>query len=322
MLKIGNLKLKSNLILSPMSGVSDLPFRLINRKFGCELAFVEMVDIRSIGYKSKRTKKMLQTNTLDTPLGVQLVGADSDFIYRALDILNDYKFDVLDFNAACPAKKVTRKGKGAALLKSTEKLKELLGILIKNSKWPVTLKIRAGWDDSSVNAKDVALLAQDMGIKALFIHGRTKVQGYSGKVDYDVIRDVKKVLKIPVIASGDVLSSELAEKMLHCTGCDGLAIARGAFGNPWIFNEIKEFLKNGKALQRPAPSEIIDVMREHLNLCVDFHGERIGVIAFRKFFGYYAKGFQLVKVFREKAFRAKTKEEVLGVIEEFRLAHS
>lgn len=314
MLKIGNLKLKSNLILAPMAGVSDLPFRMLNRGFGAELAFVEMINCRSISYKSRRTQGMLSSNPHDRPLGVQLLGCEEKFILRALDVLKEYKFDLLDFNAACPAKKVVRRGEGAGLLKEPKKLNKLLKLVVKNSRLPVTVKIRTGWDAASVNAREVALAAQDAGVAGLFIHGRTKVQGYSGGVDYKAIRGVKKALSIPVIASGDVLSAILAKKMLDETGADALVIARGALGNPWIFEEIKEFLKKGKIVPVPDKAEIVKIMLGHLDASIDFYGERNGVVIFRKFFGWYTKGLRKVRPLREKSSRSKTKEEMVGII--------
>ena len=317
MLKIGNLKLPSRIMLSPMAGISDLPFRRLNRKFGCSFAFVEMINARSLGHKSKKTQSMLSTNAQDKPLGVQLLGCEPNFIERAMDILQKYEFDLLDFNSACPAKKVVRRGEGSGLLKDPKKLNQLLKIIVKNSKVPVTAKIRAGWDKNSINAKEAALYAQDAGIKALFIHGRTKEQGYSGKVDYKIIKAVKDALEIPVIASGDILSAPLAKKMFDETGCDGIAVARGALGNPWIFKEIDEFLKDGKIAARPDLKEIAHTMLEHLDLCIDFYGEKFGVMIFRKFIGWYTKSLRKVRPLREKASRAKTKEEIITLTQEF-----
>jgi len=314
MLKIGSLELKSNLILAPMAGITDLPFRLLNRKFGCEMAFVEMINCRSISYKSKRTQKMLSSSALDKPLGVQILGCEQKFILKALEVLKAYEFDVLDFNAACPAKKVVRRGEGAGLLKEPAKLGKILSLVVKNAKRPVTVKIRTGWDGNSVNAREVALLAEDAGVSALFIHGRTKVQEYSGDVDYAQIRNVKKALKIPVIASGDIFSGELAKKMLDETGCDGIAVARGALGNPWIFEEISEFLKKRSA-EKPDVEAIKEIMLEHLDANTDFYGERNGVVLFRKFFAWYTKGFRKIRHLREKSSRIKTREEMASVIQ-------
>ncbi len=299
-----------------MAGVTDLPFRMLNRKFGCELAFVEMLNVRSLSHKSRKTLQMLSSAGEDRPLGVQILGCEEKFIFRALDVLKDYKFDILDFNSACPVKKVVRRGEGSGLLKEPEKLAKLLRLVIRESSVPVTVKIRSGWDKDSVNARRVALLCEDAGIGGIFIHGRTRDQGYSGRVDYKIIRDVKKAVKVPVIASGDILSAPLAKKMFDETGCDGLNIARGALGNPWIFKEISEFLKNGKIIDKPKAGEIIKTMAEHLNSCVDFYGERVGVVIFRKFFSWYTRGLRKIRPLRERCSRTKTKQEVLNIIEE------
>jgi len=305
MLKIGDLKLKSRLILAPMAGISDLPFRLLCRRFGAELAFIEMINARSISHKSRRTQAMLSTCAKDKPLGIQLLGSEEQYIRKALSVLKAYKFDILDFNAACPAKKVVRRGEGASLLKDPKKLNKLLKLIVKSSKVPVTVKIRTGWDEDSINAREVALYAEDAGIAGIFVHGRTKVQGYSGSVDYRAIKEVKKALKIPVIASGDIFSAELIKKMFDETGVDGAAVARGALGNPWIFED-----------RDPALPEVAKIMTEHLQSCVDFYGEIRGVIIWRKFFGWYTKGIRKVRQLREKSSRAKTKVEMLEIIRE------
>lgn len=314
MFKIGKFILRSNIILSPLAGVSDLPFRLLNRKFGASLAFVEMLNVRSLSYKSKKTERMLITSTQDRPLGVQLLGKEQKFILRALDILKAYTFDILDFNAACPAKKVVRRGEGASLLQHPKELKKLLSLLVKNVSVPVTVKIRAGWNSDT--AQEVALQAEDAGIDALFIHGRTKEQGYHGRVDYDAIRKVKKALRIPVIASGDILSPELAGKMFDETGCDAIAVARGCLGNPWIFKEIESLRTHSQPLPRPAIDEIIAVMSGHLDAYIDFYRERIGIVKFRKFFSWYTKGFRKVRHLRTMASLAKTRGEMRLIIEQ------
>lgn len=315
MLKIGTLKLNSNLILSPMAGVSDFPFRMLNRRFGCELGFVEMINSRSVSYKSKRTKEMLFSNKDDRPLGVQLLGCEAEFVRKAIDVINRYQFDLLDFNAACPVRKVVRRGEGSGLLKDPKKLNEILKIVVKKSKVPVSVKIRSGWDKDCVNAKEVALSCQDAGVSALFIHGRTRAQGYSGTIDYGAIREVKKALDIPVIASGDIFNPQLAKKMFDETGCDGVNIARGALGNPWIFKSVTEFLKNGEIIKGPTPHDVVKVMLEHLDMCIDFHGERNGVVIFRKFFAWYTKGFRKVRSLRELSNRVKRRLDMIEIIQ-------
>jgi len=318
MLKIGKLKLHSPFILSPMAGVSDLAFRLLSRKFGCELAFIEMINARSLGYRSLKTKAMMATTSKDKPLGMQLLGCEEKFILRSLDILRQYEFDILDFNAACPMKKVIRRGEGSSLMRDPKKLNRLLKLVVKNSGVPVTVKIRSGWDERSVNAREVALYAQDAGVAALFIHGRTKAQIYHGRVDYEIIREVKEALDIPVIASGDIFSVELVKEMLERTGCDGVAVARGSLGNPWIFKELSAFFKNQQVPGQPTREEIIDTMLQHLELSVKVHGERNAAVLFRKFFSYYTKGFRKVRPLRERICRLKLKREMIEVIENLR----
>ena len=232
MLTIGGLFLPFPCVVAPMAGVSDLPFRVIARRFGAPLAFTEMIDARALSHNDRRTLHMLLSDGDDHPLGVQIVGNDETYVDKALGVLEGYKFDLLDLNAACPASKLTRKGMGAALLREPNRLKGLLRLMVGRSGAPVTVKIRAGWDEASVNAREVALHAEDAGISALFIHGRTKAQGYSGTVDYRIIREVKQALKVPVIASGDNLTVPSVEKMFDETGCDGVAVARGALGQP------------------------------------------------------------------------------------------
>jgi tRNA-dihydrouridine synthase B len=304
MLKIDTLQLNSNLILAPMSGISDLPFRMLNRGFGAELAFVEMLNCRSLSHKSRRTRQMLASVKADSPLGAQILGCEAKYILKAMDVLKAYRFEVIDFNAACPAKKVVRRAEGAALMRQPKKLQSLLKLVVRESNVPVTVKIRSGWDKGSVNAVEVACRCADAGASAVFIHGRTKQQGYSGAVDYAAIAAVKKALSIPVVASGDVLSPQLVKRMFSETGCDAVAIARGALGNPWIFKGVT-----------PDQAELIRVMRGHLQANVDFYGERMGVMKFRKFFNWYTKGLRHIRPLREKSSRAKTQEEIFALIE-------
>ncbi|MBA4416920.1 MAG: tRNA dihydrouridine synthase DusB [Syntrophus sp. (in: bacteria)] len=316
MLTIGNLTLPLPCILAPMAGVSDLPFRTITRAFGAPFAFTEMIDVRALSHRDKRTRHMLSSAPDDRPLGIQLLGNDETHILKTLDVLEEYDFDLLDFNAACPTPKVTRKGKGAALLREPHRIGELLKVMVDHSKVPVTVKIRTGWDLASVNAREVALIAEDAGISGLFIHGRTKQQGYSGIVDYRIIKDVKDALRIPVIASGDNLSVPSITRMFEETGCDGVVIARGALGNPWIFRDIIRFLQDGALCERPDVNERIAVMKDHLNLSIRHYGERRGVSIFHKFFIWYTRELRGAKPFRDRAFHADNGEVIFNIIDE------
>jgi nifR3 family TIM-barrel protein len=235
-------------------------------------------------------------------------------------VLEHYPFDVIDFNAACPVSKIVRRGEGAGLLKQPERLKQLISLLVQRSAKPVTLKIRTGWDAASINAAEIARIAEDAGVAAVCVHGRTRVQGYDGAVDYGVIRKVKETVTIPVIGSGDVFSGELALKMFNETDCDGVAVARGSLGNPWIFREIAELLHHGTTPARPSKDEIISTMGEHLGLAIALLGEPLGVLTFRKFFVWYSRGFAKSRPLRTKALQARSLGEMQGVIEELRAA--
>ncbi|MBI5779472.1 MAG: tRNA dihydrouridine synthase DusB [Planctomycetes bacterium] len=316
MFKLGKVTLSPPILLAPMAGVSDLPFRLITRSFGCEFAFAEMVSARALAYKSKKTLKLIASVPEDKPLGVQLLGADPVFIRQAIEIINQSDFAALDFNAACPVRKAVNRGEGAALLKDPKKLHALLQIIVKESRLAASVKIRSGWDENSVNAVDIARLAEDAGVKTIFIHGRTRAQSYRGKVDYNIIRKVKESVQIPVVGSGDAFSPELVKKMFDETGCDAVAIARGALGNPWIFPQVAQFFKDGATAPQHSLDDLIKTMHKHFELLCDFHGERIGVVVFRKFFYWYTKRIPGIRPLREKTFRAKTKEEVTNIMDE------
>jgi tRNA-dihydrouridine synthase B len=304
MISIGPLSIRSRLILAPMAGITDLPFRLIARSFGCAFAYIEMVSARSIVYQSGRTARMLGSSGDDRPLGAQLLGNEPDSLLKALDMMRPNGYAVMDFNAACPVEKITRKGKGASLLKDPALLRALLRVMVQNSDVPVTVKIRAGWDSDSINARDIALLSEDAGVSAVTIHGRTKRQMYGGRVDYEVIRQVKEALSIPVVASGDALSPQLIKKMFDETGCDAVAIARGALGNPWIFRDAGEYLEKGVVPPRPSADEVADTMLRHFEMNCQFYGEKKGAILFRKLFPWYVKGFHEIRQLKEDAFRA------------------
>lgn len=316
MLKIGGLELKSNVLLAPLAGISDSSFRLLCREFGAGFTFVEMINARAISHKNKKTKKMLELAPNDRPIGVQLLGFEIPYLLKAIDVLERYAFDLLDFNAACPVKKVCRRGEGASLMKEPELLKKILTALAGHLKYlPLTVKIRSGWDQTSKNAVAIAQLAQDAGVKAIFIHGRDRNQFYKGQVDYKIIADVKKNVSIPVIASGDVWGAKHAQLMFEETGCDGILVARGALGNPWIFREIEEYQKNKRILEPPAIEEIVTTMLKHLELLIAEHKEENAVPIMRKFVGWYLKGRRFVRPIRQKVNSLKTKKDFCDLTE-------
>jgi tRNA-dihydrouridine synthase B len=318
MLKIGKLQLPSNVLVAPLAGVSDSAYRLICREFGASFTFIEMINARALSHKNKITKKMLATDPKDRPIGVQLLGCEVPYVERAIEVLEKYDFDLLDFNAACPVKKVCRRGEGAALMKEPEKLQEILKAIVSKWKKPVTIKIRSGWDENSKNAVEISRLSQDCGIQAIFVHGRDRKQFYKGTVDYKIIADVKKSVSIPVIASGDIFSAQHAKKMFDETGCDGILIARGGLGNPWIFKEVSAYFENGRIPEAPNTDEIINALLHHLELSIAEHGEKKAVPIMRKFVGWYFKGRRFVRPLRQSINPVKTKKEFTEAIEALR----
>ena len=298
-----------------MAGISDLPYRMLNRSMGAGFAFTEMLSATALAYGNKGTMSKLTRLEEDKPLAVQIVGQNTDLIKQAMEVLSEYPYDTIDLNAACPMKKIAGTGKGAALLKDPLKMQGILKVMVENTDLPVTVKIRSGWDSESVNAVEVARHAQDAGVSAVIIHGRTRSQRYSGTVNYDIIREVKEAIDIPLIASGDALRPELIKKMFDETGCDGIVIARGALGNPWIFRQTEAYLKDGTEPSPPDIPERMRVMTEHLASMIECNGKKLGLIQFRKFYGWYTKGLP-AKALKVKAFRASTHEEMQAMIDE------
>lgn len=315
MLKFGSLKLNTNIILAPLAGISDSSFRLLCRSFGAKFAFVEMINARAISYKNKKTKKMLEREPHDKPIGIQILGSDIPYLLKAIDIIKTRDFDLLDFNSACPVKKVCRRQEGAALMKEPKKLETILKTIVKHWGKPVTIKIRSGWDQEHKNAVEIAKIAQDCGINGIFIHGRDRKQFYAGNVDYEIIAEVKKNVSIPVIASGDIWSPIHAKKMFEETGCDGVLVARGALGNPWIFHDIDTYFKSGTIPQLPETEDILKTLVKHLDMCIAEHGEKNGVAIMRKFIGWYLKGKRFIRPVRSKVNTLKTKKDVLCALE-------
>ncbi|EGT2203074.1 transfer RNA-dihydrouridine synthase [Clostridioides difficile] len=314
-MKIGNLELKNKVFLSPMAGVTDLPFRLICKEQGCGLLYTEMINGKALCYDDENTKKMLKIEDEEHPVAVQIFGSEPEFMGRAAEIMNDYSNEILDINMGCPAPKVVKNGDGSALMKNPKLAEEVLRAVVKNSKKPVTLKIRKGWDDNSVNAVEIAKIAEDCGISALAIHGRTREQFYTGKADWNIIAEIKKNLSIPVIGNGDVFTIEDSINMLDKTGCDAIMIGRGAQGNPWIFKRINHYMNTGEILPEPTLNEKISTAIKHLKLAVEEHGEYVAVREMRKHIAWYLKGLRNSAKLRDEINKIEDYQEVVSKLE-------
>ena len=320
-MKIGNVTLDNKVFLSPMAGVTDLPFRLICKEQDCGMLYTEMINAKALCYDDQNTKKMLKIEEEEHPVAVQIFGSDPAFMGGAAEILNEYPNEILDINMGCPAPKVIKNGDGSALMKNPKLAEEVLKSVVKNSKKPVTLKIRKGWDDNNINAVEIAKIAEASGISALAIHGRTREQYYSGKADWDIIAKIKENINIPVIGNGDVFEVEDAINMINKTKCDAIMIGRGAQGNPWIFKRINHYMKTGEILPEPTGEEKINAALKHLKLAIDEHGEYVAVREMRKHIAWYLKGLRGSAKLRDEINKIESYEEVVNKLRDY-LSHS
>lgn len=291
-LQIGNVTLQNNLILGPMAGVTDLPFRLLCKEQGAGLLCMEMVSAKAILYKNKNTEELLAIDEREHPVSLQLFGSDPDIISEIAKRIEHRPFDILDINMGCPVPKVVNNGDGSALMKNPKLAGEIIERTVQAVKKPVTVKIRKGFDEQHVNAVEMAHIAQESGAAAIAVHGRTREQYYSGKADWDIIRQVKETVKIPVIGNGDLKTAEDVIAMKKQTGCDGFMIARGAEGNPWIFAQILHYLKTGNELPKASFAEVTEMLLRHARMQLEFKGEYTGIREIRKHAAWYTAGYR------------------------------
>ena len=289
-LAIGDVQLENPYILAPMAGVTDLPFRLLCREQGAGLLCMEMVSAKAIQYNNKNTKALLEIHPDEMPVSLQLFGSDPEVISEIAKRIEERPFSILDINMGCPVPKIVRNGEGSALMKQPKLVHEIVSKTVKAIKKPVTVKIRKGFDDSCINAVEIAKIIEDAGASAVAVHGRTREQYYSGKADWDIIRQVKEAVSIPVIGNGDVVSGESAIAMQKETGCDGVMIGRGAQGNPWIFSELLAYDRTGEMPKRPTMEEIKQMICRHARLQVKYKGEYLGIREMRKHVSWYTSG--------------------------------
>ena len=315
-LTIGNVTLDNNVILAPMAGVTDLPFRLLCRQQGVGLVCMEMVSARAIYYHNKNTEELLSIHPGEMPASLQLFGSDPKILAQMAAEVEERPFAILDFNMGCPVPKVVNNGEGSALMKQPKLVEQLLPGMVEAVKKPVTVKIRKGFDDDHINAVEIAKIAESCGVAAIAVHGRTRAQYYSGKADWDIIRQVKEAVSIPVIGNGDVDSPMRAKELIDQTGCDGVMIGRAAQGNPWIFRDTVHYLETGELLPPPSQEEKKAVILRHASLLQEHKGEYTAVREMRKHLAWYTAGMPRSARFRGMINTMETMEQLLAGVEE------
>lgn len=318
-MKIGNIELNGQVILAPMAGVCNSAFRRICKEMGCALVCAEMVSDKGMVYNSKKTKDMLYFEESERPISQQIFGSDKETFVKAAKLVYEIMHpDIIDINMGCPVPKVAvRSQAGSALLKNPQLIYDIVSAVVESVPVPVTVKIRSGWDFNSINAVEVAKICEKAGASAITVHPRTRSQLYSGKADLNIIKAVKENVSIPVIGNGDITSIEAAKHMLEFTNCDAIMIGRGVLGNPWLIKEIDTYLKTGEIIPKPTPEEKIAMCYKHLEYLLKIKDEHIAVLEMRSHIAWYIKGLPYHKEVQKECFKAKTKEEIYQILDNY-----
>ena len=314
-MKIGNVNLANPYILAPMAGVTDLPFRLLCKEQGAGLLCMEMISAKALQYKNKNTKALLAIHPDEYPVSLQLFGSDPKIMSEMAKMIEELPFQILDINMGCPVPKIVNNHEGSALMKDPAQAEKVLTAMVKAVKKPVTVKFRKGFNDQNINAVEFAKMAESCGVAAVAVHGRTREQYYSGKADWDIIRQVKEAVKIPVIGNGDVFTPEDAKRMLEETGCDGIMVGRGAKGNPWIFKRITHYLETGELLPGPTLMEVRDMILRHGKMLTEYKGEMIAMREMRSHMAWYTKGMRNSAALRCEINQVETLEGLAELLE-------
>lgn len=318
MMQIGTVKLANPVILAPMAGVTDLPFRLLVKEMGCGLVYTEMVSDKGLIYQNEHTLDMLRIDERERPVALQIFGSEPEPMAKAAKIVEKAGADIIDINMGCPTLKIVKNGEGSALMRTPELAYSIIASVVDAVRIPVTVKIRKGWNDNSVNAVEMAILAEKAGAAAISVHGRTREQFYSGEADWSIIKAVKENVSIPVNGNGDVRSPQDAMHLLTETGCDGIMIGRAAQGNPWLFRQVTHYLTTGELLPGPTMAERFEMTLRHLEMLVAYKGEHIGIREMRRHAAWYTKGLPHSAELRLRFNQAETREDFTAVLNEFR----